>query len=139
MHYYNDNQYHLSKNKGESKMFQRYSKQREVVYNVLCDTKTHPTVDWVHEEAKKVLPEIGIATVYRNLRELVKHGMAKVVLTLDNKEHFDADMTQHPHFICKSCGCVLDVATKGCTDIAQEGFVVDSCDTTFFGTCPACH
>ena len=128
-------------------MFQRYSKQREVVYNVLCNTKTHPTVDWVHEEAKKVLPEIGIATVYRNLRELVKHGMARVVLTPDNKEHFDADMTQHPHFICKSCGCVLDVATKGCTDIAtkgctdiaQEGFVVDSCDTTFFGTCPACN
>ena len=120
-------------------MFQRYSKQREVVYNVLCNTKTHPTVDWVHEEAKKVLPEIGIATVYRNLRELVKHGMAKVVLTLDNKEHFDADMSQHPHFICKSCGCVLDVATKGQTDIAQEGFVVDSCDTTFFGTCPACN
>ena len=122
----------------EREMFQRYSKQREVVYNVLCNTKTHPTVDWVYDEAKKVLPEIGIATVYRNLRELVKHGMAKVVLTPDNKEHFDADMTQHPHFICKDCGCVLDVTTTGHTDIAHKGFVVESCDTTFFGTCPTC-
>ena len=111
------------------------------VFDTLYSLDKFPTEDTKNcaKAVEKVLPEIGIATVYRNLRELVKHGMAKVVLTPDNKEHFDADMTQHPHFICKSCGCVLDVATKGCTDIVQEGFVVDSCDTTFFGTCPACN
>jgi len=119
-------------------MFQRYSKQREVVYNVLASTKTHPTVDWVYDEAKKVLPEIGIATVYRNLRELVKHGMAKVVLTSDNKEHFDANVSPHPHFICTGCGSVIDVETEGNVKIAQDGFLVESCDTTFFGKCKNC-
>ena len=62
-------------------MFQRYSKQREAVYNLLSATDTHPTADWIYAEAKKVIPDISIATVYRNLRELVRNGMAKSIST----------------------------------------------------------
>lgn len=119
-------------------MFKRYSRQREVVYQVLSATYAHPTADWVFDEAKKILPQISIATVYRNLRELVKNGMARVVLTEDDREHFDANTSEHPHFICRRCGRVIDVNTVGSEEIADGGFKVERRDTTFFGICTDC-
>ena len=41
-------------------MFQRYSRQREVVYGILSATDTHPTAEWIYFEAKKVLPNISL-------------------------------------------------------------------------------
>lgn len=122
-------------------MFQRYSRQREVVYGILSATDTHPTAEWIYFEAKKVLPNISLATVYRNLRELVAADMAKVVLTKDAKEHFDADVSQHCHFVCESCGKVFDVKTKfdqSVQGVEEEGFVVEKCDVVFFGKCNNC-
>ena len=119
-------------------MFQRYSRQREVVFDVLSSTDTHPTADWIYGKAKEVLPDISIATVYRNLRELVKSGMACVVLTEDDKEHFDAKTFAHPHFICKKCVRVLDVNTDGAAELLNCGHMVERCDVTFFGTCKDC-
>ena len=49
-----------------------YSKQREVILNVLHSTNTHPTVNWIYSEARKTLPNISLGTVYRNLTELKK-------------------------------------------------------------------
>lgn len=119
-------------------MFQRYSRQREAVYGVLSATDTHPTADWIYQEAKKVIPDISIATVYRNLRELVKNGLARVVMTGDDKEHFDADVTTHSHFICECCGKVYDVEVAGPAQTVQGNHRVVRCDTTFFGICDDC-
>ena len=119
-------------------MFQRYSRQREVVFDVLASTDNHPTADWIYEKAKDVLPDISIATVYRNLRELVKHGKACVVLTGDGKEHFDAKTFEHPHFVCLKCGMVIDVDTCGATDLPKCKHKVERCDVTFFATCEGC-
>ena len=89
-------------------MFQRYSRQREVVFDVLSSTDTHPTADWIYGKAKTVLPDISIATVYRNLRELVK------------------------------CGRVIDVDTQGAAKLLNAEHKVERCDVTFFGICDNC-
>ena len=47
-----------------------YSRQRETVYDVLRSTKDHPSADWIYGECKKIIPNIGLATVYRNLEQL---------------------------------------------------------------------
>lgn len=117
---------------------QRYSRQREVVYDVLRTTKSHPTADMIYDEAKKVLPSISIATVYRNLREMAAEGKVRAVLTPDAKEHFDADLSAHAHFVCCSCGCVKDVAFCGNPELAEEGFAADRCDVVFSGLCKNC-
>ena len=51
-----------------------YSKQREVIVEVLRSTDTHPTVQWVYEKCREKLPKISLGTVYRNLTELKKDG-----------------------------------------------------------------
>ena len=48
----------------------RYSKQRETIYDILMQDYTHPTVDTIYIEARKVIPDISLGTVYRNLNHL---------------------------------------------------------------------
>ena len=51
-----------------------YSRQRELILNIVKGTKGHPTAEWVYRQAKKDIPTIGIATVYRNLNAMVEMG-----------------------------------------------------------------
>ena len=50
----------------------RMTKQKAVVYEILCSTDTHPTADWIYEQARKRIPEISLGTVYRNLQVLLE-------------------------------------------------------------------
>ncbi|MBQ1935230.1 MAG: transcriptional repressor, partial [Clostridia bacterium] len=49
---------------------QKHSKQRDAIVQVLKNTKSHPTADWVYEEVRKQIPNISLGTVYRNLAKL---------------------------------------------------------------------
>ena len=67
MCYNNDSDYRF-----EAKM--NYSKQRETILKVLRSTRSHPSVNWIYENVKKEIPDVGLATVYRNLRQLEAAG-----------------------------------------------------------------
>ena len=51
-----------------------YSKQREAILQVLKNSKAHPTANQVYEEVRKIIPNISLGTVYRNLSELGGSG-----------------------------------------------------------------
>lgn len=87
-----------------------YSKQREVILNVLNSTNTHPTVSWIHSEARKTLPNISLGTVYRNLTELKKNGKIIEVSVEDGFQHFDGNANTHLHFYCTKCHNIYDCA-----------------------------
>ncbi len=57
----------------------RFTPQREQVYNVLLRERDHPTAEQVFMRAKKVMPDISMATVYNCLTALVKCGLVKQV------------------------------------------------------------
>lgn len=69
---------------------QKRSKQREAIIKVLRSTSAHPSAEWIYAKVKKEIPNVGLATVYRNLRllkERVKslkctHPMIQLVLTV---------------------------------------------------------
>ena len=48
----------------------KYSKQRELILNSLRNRKDHPTAEKLYLDLKNEMPELGIATVYRNLSDL---------------------------------------------------------------------
>lgn len=86
----------------------RYSKQRELIFDVIASTKKHYCVDEIFKEANNHMPGIGIATVYRNVSQLVDAGRVRRIKAYDGVDHYDADISIHPHFICKCCGRVYD-------------------------------
>lgn len=85
-----------------------YSKQREVILNVLCSTTSHPTVQWIYEQAKKTIPNISLGTVYRNLSELKSEGRIIEVSVADGFQHFDGNPLPHLHFHCLKCNLIYD-------------------------------
>ena len=85
-----------------------YSKQREAILNELQNRCDHPTATQVYEGVKKVIPNISLGTVYRNLASLVESGEILSVAVGDGKEHFDGDKSFHLHLHCKCCGAIID-------------------------------
>ena len=87
----------------------RYSKQRNLVLNILRENPIHPTAEWIFEKAKEEMPGIGVATVYRNLNALVEVGEIKRIPGVDGVDRFDGNHETHYHMKCKACGNLLDL------------------------------
>ena len=116
----------------------RYSKQREAVYNVLMKTTSHPDVAWIYAKTREIIPNIGIATVYRNLEELLSLGKIKKVSAEGFAERYDANVSSHAHLVCRHCGRITDVDVD---KVAVQHVLtdVDRCEITFYGCCDECR
>lgn len=87
----------------------RYSKQRELILTSLKSRKDHPTADILYADLKQEMPEIGVATVYRNLSELVKEGEIIKIKSRLGKDRYDGNLTPHIHFECEVCANIEDI------------------------------
>ena len=72
--------------------------------------KDHLTVDEVYQYVRETNPEVGLATVYRNIQILNRLGIIEKI-SFDDKdiryEIFYEDIPlHHYHLICKQCGKV---------------------------------
>ncbi len=118
-----------------------YSRQREAILSVISSTDTHPTADWIYSETRKIIPNISLGTVYRNLSELRKSGEILSVDVGDGKEHFDFDTSPHFHLTCKCCGKIIDARLKNDPmEILQEnyGFKAETLSFVVYGYCENC-
>lgn len=89
----------------------RYSKQRELILDIVRSNAVHPTAEWVYEHARKVMP-IGIATVYRNLNQLADAGLIRCIPSPDGPERYDGRTDCHYHMKCRQCGRLFDLKEK---------------------------
>jgi len=90
---------------------ERMTAQKSFIFGYLKSVKNHPSAEAVYKEVKKKLPNISQGTVYRVLNNFKKKGEIQVIDTKDNV-HFDADISDHAHFICEKCGNVFDVMNE---------------------------
>jgi Fur family peroxide stress response transcriptional regulator len=87
----------------------KYSKQRNLVLSIVRNTDIHPSAEWVYEQAKKEMPSIGIATVYRNLNALVGSGEIERITAAGHVDRFDGQISEHCHMQCVRCGKLEDL------------------------------
>ena len=90
----------------EKKM--RNSATRNSIYEYLCGTKAHPSAEMIYLDLRENNPNLSLGTVYRNLNQLEAMGKVIRVANYDNKERYDANCSDHLHFVCEKCGCVID-------------------------------
>lgn len=119
------------------------SKQREMIKDFLMTRKDHPTADIVYMNVRQQIPNISLGTVYRNLTLLADIGEIQRLRMGDGVDHFDADISDHNHFICKECGRVIDLemdSIEHINDIAAKNFGgrIAGHITYFYGTCEDC-
>ena len=116
----------------------RFSKQREAVYRTLYHTDTHPDAAWIYAKTRETEPNIGIATVYRNLNELVSLGRIKRISVEGCAERFDADIREHGHMVCERCGRITDVDC-GSVSVSCSVQGVTRYEITLYGICNKCR
>ena len=90
----------------------RYSRKREAILQALRSTDTHPSAEWVYTKLKPEFPDLSLATVYRNIAEFLEEGTIVSVGSVAGQERYDAETRPHTHFICDTCGAVIDVESK---------------------------
>lgn len=120
-----------------------YSKQREIILDVLTKNAIHPTAEELLEILKRDNLNVGITTLYRNLNQLAQTGMIKKIDGLESPAHFDHNTFEHYHFICKKCNRVFDIPQEVAPDIIKNtrkatGFDIISHDIVFHGICSDC-
>ena len=120
-----------------------YSKQRELIRQTVCDSQDHLTAGEIYAEVRKVMPNISLGTVYRNLNTMVEAGMLSM-LFYDSKEFFEAPKERHSHVVCLECGAIYDVDLPlfGWLDdmIRQQcGFEVTHRELLAHGICRECQ
>lgn len=87
----------------------KYSRQRELILTSLKQRKDHPTVEMLFADLKKEMPEIGIATIYRNLTDLLQEGEIIKIKSQLGKDRFDGNIQPHIHFECEKCLEIEDI------------------------------
>lgn len=94
---------------------ERYSKQRELILNVLKERNDHPTAEMLYNDIIKIMPTIGIATVYRNLAVLYESGqILKIETKQGESDRFDGNLMPHLHFQCLECNEIQDIFLDEC-------------------------
>ena len=121
----------------------RYSPQREIIYNYLLKTKTHPSAETIYTDLKGDNPDLSFATVYRNLKLLEELGKVRRVYVGDNVERYDACCRDHAHFVCTCCKKVIDISSeekiiKNFKEI-NEDYSISRMNLTLEGLCPECR
>ncbi len=121
-----------------------YSKQRELILDVLRQNPVHPTADKLYELVRPLMPSISLATVYRNLNLLVECGAVRKISGLDGSVHYDHCVEKHYHFICTCCNKVYDVPYNVAQDLELKlksltGLEAQSTELTFKGLCSDCQ
>ena len=91
-------------------MNKRNTKQKELILNILNKHRTHPTIQEIHQLAKDTYPNIGQATIYRNINKLVEENKVLRLPTIkDEGYHYDINIQKHHHLVCNSCGKIVDL------------------------------
>lgn len=122
----------------------KYSRQRESIKNFLAGRKDHPTAETIYSSLRQEQPRISLGTVYRNLSLLTELGEIRKISTDDGPDHFDGDISQHHHFICRQCHQVSDLHMENIDyilDTAKKDFQgqIEGYVANFYGLCEECR
>lgn len=122
----------------------KYSRQREIILEVLKNTHIHPTAEQICEMVKEIEPSISRSTVYRNINLLVEEGVIKKLSMPLGPDKFDYIYKPHDHIVCVKCGKIYDFEydfyNKELSEKIQKetGIETDFDSVTINGICKDC-
>ncbi|QTW19998.1 Fur family transcriptional regulator [Comamonas kerstersii] len=120
---------------------QRSTKQRAAIDSVLRHIGRPLSPQEILSLAQRQLPSLGIATVYRAIKQMEQEKLIKEVHLPGRPPLYEAGhLDHHHHFQCKVCSKVFDF--EGCpgnlAEFAPSGFLVESHEITLYGVCADC-
>lgn len=115
----------------------RNTKQRKIVLDVVNNSYLHPTAEEVYMECKKIIPNISLGTVYRNLNLLVELNQIIRLKFQNDVDRFDKNL-KHSHFHCIKCRKIEDIFKSiDISDLIGDNKIID-CKVILEGICLNC-
>ncbi|MBN2000190.1 transcriptional repressor [candidate division KSB1 bacterium] len=122
-------------------MAKRNTSQRTAIESVFHQQNRPLAIDEILVAGRKKVETLNQATVYRNLKRLVKDGwLIKINHPSFGTLYERSGKKHHHHFHCNACnrvfefpGCLMDDKKA-----APRGFIVKDHEVFLFGVCPDC-
>lgn len=120
----------------------RDTAQRRAIRKVLKEADRPLSPDEILDGAKRIVPNLGMATVYRSVKSLVEEEwLVPVDVPGEAQRYEQAGKAHHHHFNCRVCGRVYDFdgCPTGLEELVPKGFKMDDHEIYLYGTCAKCR
>ena len=124
---------------------ERSTRQKRALAAVLDATDTFRSAQELHSELRARGENVGLTTVYNQLRTLADSGEVDVLRSTDGESLYRRCATgdHHHHLVCRRCGRTVEVegpeVEQWAAKVAdRHGFVQLSHTVEIFGTCAGC-
>ncbi len=84
----------------------RNTKQKEIINKEMENIRDFFTAEHLYNNVKKKHPDVGLATIYRFLKDLRRNRKIHAY-TCNNRLLYSKDKRSHCHFICEDTGKVI--------------------------------
>lgn len=119
-----------------------YATQQKAVLSRIITKSDRPlTAQEILAEAQKDLPNLGIATVYRALKQFQEDSQVRVVEIPGATPHYESAAAHHHHFfLCQQCQKLFNLVgcVKGLDALAPKKFSVRRHEIVLYGDCADC-
>lgn len=119
----------------------RNTRQRQAIRQVLEEADRPLGPQEILDACQAYAPGLGIATVYRTLKNLTNEGwLVSVELPGEPARYEIAGKAHHHHFRCRTCDRVYEI--NGClsnlTQLTPHGFRLERHEVVLYGVCTTC-
>jgi Fur family peroxide stress response transcriptional regulator len=117
--------------------------QRLEIFREVASSLEHPDAETVYRAVSARMPTVSLDTVYRTLWMLRDMGLVSTLGARRESVRFDANLTQHHHYVCIQCGLTRDFESAELhalrlPDTAKVPGSVLSTHIEVRGVCEAC-
>ncbi len=117
--------------------------QRQVIWETLMSLEGHPSPEEVYDHVRKLIPSISLATIYKNVRTFIDHGLLSEVSLHHGSARLETNMDPHHHMVCLQCRTIEDLDETDLEPVrlkkdAPEGFQIHRYSVEVHGLCSKC-
>jgi Fur family ferric uptake transcriptional regulator len=119
----------------------RFTRQREAIRHALSTAGRPLSATELVALARKTMPGVGTATVYRHLKMMSDRGEVVAIRLPEAPRRYEPSGRKHHHFfVCDACSRMYEVpdCASGLGRLAPRGFRVERHEILLYGRCSAC-
>lgn len=117
------------------------TRQRDAIWEVIHGSSLPLTAEAIWETAADKVKGLGIATVYRALKQMVEEDQVRHIEIAGAPPHYESSAKHHHHFfLCEQCKQVFDVigCLRGIPNLLPKGCRMKRHEIIIYGDCASC-
>jgi Fur family ferric uptake transcriptional regulator len=117
------------------------TRQKRAIRKVIESSRRPLTARQICERARKEAKELGLATVYRTLRELGEEGQIRHIEIPGVQPHYETAARDHHHFfLCEHCERLFHLTgcPRGLSNLLPDGYRMKRHEIIIYGECVSC-